>query len=405
MATQVSIRLKPGGVNSFQPAGLPGGSPPPGGPVSIPGVRGAAGGAASAGLGASFNTLGSSRQVPSLERVVLHENVLHENVLHENVLRENVAARVRDRGRRQLARSLESLGDMGEAANVKWCGRFQMSKMSGCGHVVYKRTGMHCDNPLCLECAHRRAGELAAAWSPVAERYMVAPAVIMLSQSRRLGESYLENRLRFMTAWELFRRRVDFKGHVAGALVSIETAYSEKGWGTHAHILADCKWWPQSELSRAWLDVTGDSPVVYIQRVTAGPEGLRAALAEVIKYPFKPAGILNRPELVKEYLAGCVQFKSFRQYGTMAGGLARLQRDIASDRGLTLAELQASDAAELQASLDALAELERICPICGAVSSPVAVPYEFLDGGKLYRLNDVWWGLSPPGGGSDGKSK
>ena len=62
-----------------------------------------------------------------------------------------------------------------------------------------------------------------------------------------------------------------------------------KGYHVHLHLLLECDFIPQKELSDLWLKITGDSKVVDV-RVCSGTKD---AIAEVTKYNVKPAVVVD----------------------------------------------------------------------------------------------------------------
>lgn len=71
-------------------------------------------------------------------------------------------------------------------------------------------------------------------------------------------------------------------------------------WHVHAHIIADAKYLPQHELSREWLAVTGDSPIVDIRLI----KNAEAAASYVAKYGSKAfdSGLLNSPRRLADVI-------------------------------------------------------------------------------------------------------
>jgi hypothetical protein len=111
-------------------------------------------------------------------------------------------------------------------------------------------------------------------------------------------------------AFKGFRKTRFWKDRVKGGFVGYEITHNGNGAHVHLHTLVDCRWLAvatpeptrrhtakekarlcelaQAELSAAWAGYLGQSKaIVWVRRAD------RDALAETIKYPFKPADFLK----------------------------------------------------------------------------------------------------------------
>lgn len=82
------------------------------------------------------------------------------------------------------------------------------------------------------------------------------------------------------------RQTDEWKRHITGYAAFLEAKFSPRThcWHVHFHMLASGAYWPQKELSTAWLEVTGDSPIVDVRAV----EDARGGARYVAKYATKP---------------------------------------------------------------------------------------------------------------------
>lgn len=134
---------------------------------------------------------------------------------------------------------------------------------SGLPRVVWGQ----CRDRLCPRCSFYRSKRLAF---DVHERLASLDSLRFITLTLAADGRPLAHRLdRLYQAWRDLRRRVDWKWCVRGGVATVEiTRNAETGnWNCHLHMIVDGRYFPQSMLSRIWLEVTGDSPVVYIEAI------------------------------------------------------------------------------------------------------------------------------------------
>lgn len=202
------------------------------------------------------------------------------------------------------------------------------NKLEACASVLwlrqFLRTGeskvtnaLLCKLPfLCEVCAVRRQAKLYCAAVPKVEFVMsenphLVP--VMITRTIKAGPDLKRQADHLRSSREKMRqsvnraksaksnnRRTYEMGKLAGQIRSFEVKRTKdgQGWHFHEHIFGLASdWIDQAQLSREWLDVTGDSFIVDVRRVHAkeGREGSTPAasgLLEVIKYPVKFAGLM-----------------------------------------------------------------------------------------------------------------
>ena len=83
-------------------------------------------------------------------------------------------------------------------------------------------------------------------------------------------------------SWTRLRHR-KFMATIRGGLKRVELTYNAKAdtFHLHLHVLIRAPYLPQQRISRAWREITGDSYIVDIRKVTGGPGG---AGRELVKY-------------------------------------------------------------------------------------------------------------------------
>jgi hypothetical protein len=112
-------------------------------------------------------------------------------------------------------------------------------------------------------------------------------------------------------------RKRDVWEKVVGGFGRIENTRSNKfGWHPHLHSCILIKdFVPQKDLSANWQQITGDSKIVDIRRVS----DIAAGLVETIKYPFKPTDLRK---LGREQIQEMLEMKGERlgvSFGVLFG--------------------------------------------------------------------------------------
>lgn len=167
---------------------------------------------------------------------------------------------------------------------------------------------------LCPFCAARRSAKQMARYVDRISQVMEeTPDLkpIMITLTVKNGSDLAERFAHLQKAFQrLVERRRDYlkKGRgrtefrkLHGALYSFEFTHSpENGWHPHVHMVALASdWIDRQELSREWQEVTGDSFIVDVRRITSrstehADSDLMAGLAEVLKYALKFSGMDNQ---------------------------------------------------------------------------------------------------------------
>lgn len=170
-----------------------------------------------------------------------------------------------------------------------------------CGDQMWVNTG--CSKRWCPVCGPKVTAKRYARVAPIAQR-MQWPLSVMLSIQNPSGIAGSVATLQ--AKFKSFRKTKFWKENVKGGFVGYEMTHNGNGCHVHLHALVDCEWLAigtpkiqrghtklerkrlcelaQAELSAVWAAYL-DQPkaVVWVRRAD------RKALAETIKYPFKPA--------------------------------------------------------------------------------------------------------------------
>jgi hypothetical protein len=163
-----------------------------------------------------------------------------------------------------------------------------------CGrHLVKLIPDYTCGFRLCPDCARRRASKIVRKYLPAIVAYAPASRTeamhLVLTQSHRV-ESLKASVKRITQHFKALRRRAVWQQHFKGGLFAVEFTIDQNGlYHTHLHILAfRTRFFDVQLLKDAWLEITGDSTNLRINRLTGEPHD---ALREVLKYAVKPACI------------------------------------------------------------------------------------------------------------------
>lgn len=119
-----------------------------------------------------------------------------------------------------------------------------------------------------------------------------------------------------MDGFRELRRSDVWKRNVVGGMwaIEIKPGRKEGTWNVHLHLLVDGSYFPQDQLSDAWLKATGDSKIVDIRKVnsTAG------AANYVTKYVSKP-GDFNKfsDEEIIDYARSVKGRRMFGSFGNL----------------------------------------------------------------------------------------
>lgn len=173
-----------------------------------------------------------------------------------------------------------------------------------------------CRDRLCPRCQVDR-GRVAALRITELAKSFNAPRFITLTLKHR-NASLASELDRLSAAFKAVRRHAGWKRHVKGGAYAVQVTRNPSTglWHVHLHLIVEGTYWPQDQLSKAWLAATGDSPVVDIQAI---PD--RAATARyVATYVTKPNSILDWPAAaVCEYAEAMHGRRTLHTFGCAHG--------------------------------------------------------------------------------------
>ena len=147
----------------------------------------------------------------------------------------------------------------------------------------YKVAGSTCHDRLCTPCANTRSRIVA---HNVLER-IGKDRVRFLTLTVATDAMNLSEAIDHLTtSFTKLRKRKDWKLHVKGGVAFLEIKWNEptQRWHPHLHCLTQGTFWHYKDVSNAWLQSSGDSPIVHITLV----KDTRNVGSYVTKYACKP---------------------------------------------------------------------------------------------------------------------
>lgn len=148
-----------------------------------------------------------------------------------------------------------------------------------------------CGHRLCPWCTHHRTAEAKRKILAVMAT-MKDPRTIVLT-ARSNDRPLAEQLRKLRTDFNRLRHSKRWKDRVTGGVYTLEVTYNPRAmtWHPHVHLIVDGTYFPQPLLSSLWKKATGDSDIVWIQKVTSG----QTAAMELAGYIGKPPKIKDMP--------------------------------------------------------------------------------------------------------------
>jgi hypothetical protein len=141
----------------------------------------------------------------------------------------------------------------------------------------------YCHDRFCVPCNVARSHRLAATLADLVRPKDVRFITLTLKAD---GRSLSDRLSHLATSFRRLKRTADWRRRVTAGAWFLEVKFNltTRSWHPHLHILATGLYYPQADLSRAWLAATGDSRIVDIRKVRRASE----VASYVTKYVSKP---------------------------------------------------------------------------------------------------------------------
>lgn len=177
--------------------------------------------------------------------------------------------------RRCVQRALETIEEA-ENRRVRFdnCGSRAWVMQSMDDPEVFKVTCDRCRDRFCQPCATERARQIASCVGDFANGRELRLVTLTLRQT---DNSIGEDVDRIYAAFTKLRRRVLWSKTQTGGVffIEIKRRRGGDGWHTHLHVLTEGKWIEKRDLSRMWLEITGDSFIVDVKFCESGEDAAR----------------------------------------------------------------------------------------------------------------------------------
>jgi len=219
------------------------------------------------------------------------------------------------RTKQRLQKLFEESGLKEPAAKLRKCGfEFAILRCDG-NHSAQQRPLNGCNLRLCPFCAEGRANKAFKRIYPRIRKYQrlhpfLRPCLLTLTLDgdSSLRKAPLIEQVNQIKEWlRNMRRTREWQFHVSAGVFGIESTYKDSRgeWHTHIHVLIfRGAYWPKEQIARLWKEETNGHGGFVDIRTNLKKDGLRGAVIEAVKYPFKPANIEDwGPEQVVEFMA------------------------------------------------------------------------------------------------------
>jgi len=175
---------------------------------------------------------------------------------------------------------------------------------------------MRCKHRMCPRCGRDRARSLISKIRQAVET-MDSPGRIDLTV--RSTDAPLRDQIKHLTqSFARLRRSPGWKEHVRGGIHTIEITWNEQReqWHPHIHAVVDLDFWRHDELRRAWKQASGDSSIVWIQRIKSPQQ----AAQYVAGYVAKSSDVKALPDAqLPEYAVSIRGLRFVQTFGSLHG--------------------------------------------------------------------------------------
>lgn len=181
---------------------------------------------------------------------------------------------------------------------------------------VFRISSNHCGDRLCVNCGNLRSYKIRRAFFPFIAALKRPPLFITLTLAGAPEETLAAKISRLYSSFSDLRRSMLWRNSVKGGVAFLEIKWSERAnrWHPHLHILADSAYLRDTDLSKVWHALTGDSFIVDVQRCSS----VSKAAFYVTKYASKPmnSSFSSDPVLLDEAVLALKGRRLLTKFGT-----------------------------------------------------------------------------------------
>ena len=185
-----------------------------------------------------------------------------------------------------------------------------------------------CKSRLCPTCATTRSNRC---WARLKSMIDKIDEIRFLTLTLAPREGTLKEQIAYLrAAWTKLRRRKDLKNKLRGGVSVIEVTHNAKTdrWHPHIHIVFSGTYIKHSVIKKNWLEITKDSSIVDIRRISSR----MAAVNYLAKYVSKTSTI---PDTAKHRVAEWVEATNgLREFATFGEMHAKMEEDEKKSREL-----------------------------------------------------------------------
>ncbi len=208
---------------------------------------------------------------------------------------------------------LERFANCGSGMSLEYTDPEKLAKPSDFDVRIAANT---CHDRFCVPCGAARAF---AIYTGLQAR-MEGKAIKFITLTLRCNGKSLKDRLdRLYTCFSQLRRRKLWTNAVQGgaAFCECKLGKSADNWHVHLHLLCECDFIAQKDLSSEWHAVTGDSFIVDIRQ----PDQTHGVARYVTKYVTKPASkeVYDSPAALDEMISALKGRRLCLTFGTWRG--------------------------------------------------------------------------------------
>jgi hypothetical protein len=231
---------------------------------------------------------------PSLDTV--QQVDIEERKFRAASLRKSERWTLRTPTKKDIIKRLEKISHK-DALRMKQC--CSLFRHTTCGqHTIKSYPTFRCKKLYCPDCAPERATRLGNQTEAKIREVMkeTKGRLCFLTLTVKNTATYEGGLVKLKKDFAKFKRQKSFKENVKGYFGGFDYTFNSKTNDFHVHlhlvILRGSKRWEQSDISKAWHEVTGDSFIVDIRKV----KNIHKGVKELCKYVVKPSDLLTMPD-------------------------------------------------------------------------------------------------------------
>ncbi len=197
------------------------------------------------------------------------------------------------------------------------CRRVMMCSYAQSDNSLISIFPSRCRDRLCPYCSYVSRRSRAAEMANVVDK-MRQPMLVTLTICRDEATSLSADIKRLYRAWSALRRRQLYKQLWRSGVWVLEISWSTTLGHPHLHCIIDSPYIPQNQLSHDWHQITNDSMIVDIRRLTHGRQAARYISGYICK-PSQDPDPTNKTQW-----AAAITLSGIRTFGYW--GFSRLRR-------------------------------------------------------------------------------